>query len=271
MAEMRMEGGGRQDVHGQQEAHMAQNPRVKPGGPAGPLDFSKEMRTIDQRERETPMRPISPQGAKAPQAAEGMRAQPFAGVAQRGPEGAPRPQGRPLARGAAPQAQENVTSDPLTGFYHRSYFEKVLISEAQKLKQNPGDCTLLYFGLDNFEQLKSRHGSPKLRKVIKDITEQLKIQMDEGGGIPGRIEENGFALFLPYTSLPAGNDLANRLRQTVSSFRSPELAQPLSISIGISSYPQTVRNFREIVVNSRKAMEKAMKSGGNRAEVGSFS
>jgi len=136
------------------------------------------------------------------------------------------------------------------------------------LRQNPGDCTLLYFGVDNFEQLKNTYGSPRVRKAIKDITGHLRTQIFEKDFIVGRIEENGFALFLPYTSLEDGNDLAARIKQTVCDLKFSEFDQPLTISVGISSYPHTVRSFREIVVNSRKAMEKAMKSGGNRIEVG---
>lgn len=269
-----------------------QGARTKSGGPAGPLDFSREMKTIEQREMQAQMRPgrderarphpLSPQqGSQSPARDPAQAARQPAGK-ERSPGGsgersailqgrtpsAPTPaQPRPLSQ-ESPQAQANVTSDPLTGFYHRSYFEKVLLSEAQKLRQNPGECTLLYFGLDNFENLKNACGSPNVRKVIKDITEKLRFYVEEGRGIPGRIEENGFALFLPYTSLQVGNDLAAKMRQAVTSLQFQEVGQTVTISLGVASYPNTVRNFREIVVNSRKAMEKAMKSGGNKVEVG---
>lgn len=282
MANMRMENsrGGRLNTQDQlgPQTHIVPGQRARAGGPSGPLDFTKEMQTIEQKEREAQrkvpqeggarLRPVPLQEPQMQQPA--VKISPSAERPFKGQEGPAVQQPRTSVQSTQPfqQAHENITSDPLTGFYHRSYFEKVLLAEAQKLRQNPGECTLVYFGLDNFEQLKTSHGSPKIRKVIKDLTEQLRVHMDEGRGIPGRIEENGFALFLPYTSLDTGNEIATKMRVTAYNLKFYDFGQTITISLGISSYPKTVKNFREIVVNSRKAMEKAMKSGGNKVEIG---
>jgi diguanylate cyclase (GGDEF)-like protein len=161
-----------------------------------------------------------------------------------------------------------MVSDPLTGYYQRSSFEKSLLAEAQRLSKTPGECTLLYFGADGYEPLKARFGPTAARKVIKELADAVRTVIEEGKGVPGRIEENGFALFLPGSTLEKGLELAGRMKSAVNALPPQESGQQFTMSIGIANYPHTVKSFREIILNSRKAMEKSMKSGGNNVETG---
>jgi diguanylate cyclase (GGDEF)-like protein len=244
--------------------------------PAGPLDFSAEMKTLGARETDSRMPPPQerPPGPMPPSPPP-PRPQPPPQVQ---PTQAPQPP-QPQAAGSAPvppgqqaptSAPQGMAADPLTGYYQRSSFEKALLTEAQRLSKAPGECTLLYFGVDGYEQLKAHSGPTVARKVIKDMADSLKGSIDEARGVPGRIEENGFALFLPGSPLGRGQSLASRMRAAVSAFPQ-EGGQALTISIGIANYPHTVKSFREIILNSRKGMEKCMKSGGNAIETGTLS
>ena len=156
--------------------------------------------------------------------------------------------------------------DPLTGFYQRSSFEQALLSEAQRLSKTPGQCTLLYFGIDSFEQLKTKHGAAKVRKLIKDIAELIKAQAYQGKNVPARIEENGFALFLPDTHPKIALEFGNRLIGAIAGRNFSDLGERITISIGMASYPHTVKSFREIILTSRRSMDSAMKNGGSRIE-----
>ena len=103
-----------------------------------------------------------------------------------------------------------MVSDPLTGYYQRSSFEKSLLAEAQRLSKTPGECTLLYFGADGYEPLKARFGPTAARKVIKDLADAVRTVIEEGKGVPGGIEKTASLFFSPAqpwkkgSSLPAG-------------------------------------------------------------------
>ncbi|MGV8123926.1 MAG: diguanylate cyclase domain-containing protein [Candidatus Xenobiia bacterium LiM19] len=167
---------------------------------------------------------------------------------------------------ASPPTSGDVAYDPLTGFYQRSSFEQALLSEAQRLSKTPGQCTLLYFGIDGFEQLKTKHGAAKVRKLIKDIAEIIKAQAYQGKNVPARIEENGFALFLPDTHPKIALEFGNRLIGAIAGRNFSDLGEQITISIGMASYPHTVKSFREIILTSRRSMDSAMKNGGSRIE-----
>ena len=138
--------------------------------------------------------------------------------------------------------------------------------EAQRLSKTPGECTLLYFGADGYEPLKARFGPTAARKVIKDLADAVRTVIEEGKGVPGRIEENGFALFLP--GIPGERARACRQDEIGGQCASPqESGQQFTISIGIANYPHTVKSFREIILNSRKAME-IHERGRNNVETG---
>ncbi|MHC9539965.1 MAG: diguanylate cyclase [Vulcanimicrobiota bacterium] len=173
---------------------------------------------------------------------------------------------QPPHQAASPPTSGDVAYDPLTGFYQRSSFEQALLSEAQRLSKTPGQCTLLYFGIDGFEQLKTKHGAAKVRKLIKDIAELIKAQAYQGKNVPARIEENGFALFLPDTHPKIALEFGNRLIGAIAGRNFSDLGERITISIGMASYPHTVKSFREIILTSRRSMDSAMKNGGSRIE-----
>jgi len=173
---------------------------------------------------------------------------------------------QPPQQTASPPTSGDVAYDPLTGFYQRSSFEQALLSEAQRLSKTPGQCTLLYFGIDSFEQLKTKHGAAKVRKLIKDIAELIKAQAYQGKNVPARIEENGFALFLPDTHPKIALEFGNRIIGVIAGRNFGDLGERITISMGMASYPHTVKSFREIILTSRRSMDSAMKNGGNRIE-----
>ncbi|MDQ7822913.1 MAG: diguanylate cyclase [Candidatus Eremiobacteraeota bacterium] len=222
---------------------------------SGPLNFSQEMKELDHREppaSEVPAPPLQ----RAP-------------VPERNKEAPLRPH-QPQAHSQAAKPAEQAagaTIDPLTGFFQRQAFEQTLISEAQKLKENPRECTMLYFGIDGFDKVKKESG-PVARKLIKDFSDRIRAFAEEGQVVAARIEENGFAFFLPTTPLPGGQSLAGRMQEKLKEAPFADIPYPVTMSIGVSCYPHSVKSFREIVMNSRQAMDRAMKSGGNSIETG---
>lgn len=236
---------------------------------SGPLDFSKEMKIIEDKEIKIkaaePSQIPKDTGRidikNEPRKIELSRIELSKTMPQPPPIG--KPEDKSVSSAAVLSA---ANTDPLTGFFQRSTFEQSLLSEAQRLKESPGECTLLYLGVDEYNDLKIKHGPAKLRKLIRDFAEKVNVFVQEEKIIPGRIEENGFALFLPGIPYFIGMDLANRIRETIKDMPFYDFAPGITISIGVASYPKTVKNFREIIISSRNLMEKAMREGGNKVE-----
>jgi len=230
-----------------------------------PVAQVQPQQSVAQQPKTISQMPLQRQSAVK---AEEQQSKKGLGPATAGQDSPPSPAGsmQTPQQAASVPTSGDVAYDPLTGFYQRSSFEQALLSEAQRLSKTPGQCTLLYFGIDGFEQLKTKHGAAKMRKLIKDIAELIKAQAYQGKNVPARIEENGFALFLPDTHPKIAVEFGNRLISVISGRTFVDLGERITISIGMASYPHTVKSFREIILTSRKSMDSAMKNGGSRIE-----
>ena len=246
-------------VRPQQPHSQAQQPRQSAGQPQQ-QPVSQQQELMQQQKKAAATQNLPPQRQASSRPGE-QQARPGADQPQP-PAGTVQAQ----QQSPAPPTSGDVAYDPLTGFYQRSSFEQALLQEAQRLSKTPGQCTLLYFGIDNFEQLKTKQGAAKVRKLIKDIAELIKAQAYQGKNVPARIEENGFALFMPDTHPKIAVEFGNRLIGAIAGRNFAELGERITISIGMASYPHTVKSFREIILTSRKSMDTAMKSGGGRIE-----
>ena len=151
--------------------------------------------------------------------------------------------------------------DPVSGLAQKGIMEQTLLSEVEFLKTSPRKSVFLYFCFDNFFELKDPGKLEMLKKLLKTAA-PFWISLAGDGGIASKLEENGFAMFIPEKSLRQGLEIADKLR-TQTKEKLVDLGR-FSLSIGVSSYPELTDNFKSILINARNAMTQAMNTGGDK-------
>ena len=95
-------------------------------------------------------------------------------------------------------------------------------------------------------------------KVIKDVVGEKGLCARWGG------EE--FLVFIPYQSLESAKNLAEELKQRIETinFHYEDKIIKLTISCGISSFPQEGQQLQDLIETADKKLYKAKRSGRNK-------
>ncbi|WP_168199110.1 GGDEF domain-containing protein [Pseudorhodobacter turbinis] len=128
--------------------------------------------------------------------------------------------------------RESALTDPLTDLPNRrGFFEKV--NRALSAPNHGRTDALLILDADHFKRINDTHGHPVGDAALVLIAEKLKLILDEEASIC-RLGGEEFAVFLPATSQPAANQIAETLRLGIrkAGFTHDGVTVPLSVSIG---------------------------------------
>ncbi len=163
------------------------------------------------------------------------------------------------------EVEELSRFDGLTGLYLRRYFYQRLNEEFLKSVRYNTEVSLIMIDLDFFKKVNDTYGHLAGDFVLKKIAEIiLKIVANKGLSCRWGGEE--FLILLPYTDKINATKIAEELRVTVENFDFIyEMTNiKLTISCGISSYPEDSREYNELIDLADKRLYKAKQSGRNK-------
>lgn len=167
--------------------------------------------------------------------------------------------GRVIGRALSAQATEQRgLIDDVTGQANREGLE-------QALRDLTGTkCSLVCGYIDQLAEVDPGMVNAVLRQVATIFRNTLR-----GYDVPARIEEEGFALFLPDTVLENAVKVADRVRVAVSESQF-DLGRrhALTCSLGVASVPDTVSDVNDLLAAAEATLEKAKAGGRNRVVVG---
>lgn len=157
-------------------------------------------------------------------------------------------------------------TDGLTSLYnHRYYFEYF----NKKVSEGCGQVVILFCDIDNFKIVNDTYGHltgdivlKNIGCIIKDLAEESDCIFRYGG------EE--FVVLLGNCNKDEAYSIAERLRMKVMNSNLIYYCSngnPVTISIGIASYPHDAKNAEELIDKADKAMYCAKRSGRNQCKV----
>gem|GEM_PF-6889999 len=162
---------------------------------------------------------------------------------------------------AAPKAP--LVPSMVAGYCSRDYFERALGDELRKSYQDQKPCSVIFFAIDEIRKI--RFDNPDTAQaLITQVTEQIGFFLKEGADIPACYEEDTFAIILPRTSSSIAFNLAEQIRETVAILTYGPTDEHVSVSLGISTYPDLSSNPDEITRQAHSAMERAQAEGKNK-------
>jgi diguanylate cyclase (GGDEF)-like protein len=147
--------------------------------------------------------------------------------------------------------------DALTGLYNYRYFKEFLNSEFLGLMRQQQKASILMLDIDDFKKYNDTYGHPagdellcKLANILKDALRDIDTLCRYGG------EE--FVIVLPRADKKGAEIVAKRMITLVN------LYLPLTISIGIATYPDDAKEQQALVKKSDEALYNAKQSGKNK-------
>jgi len=166
------------------------------------------------------------------------------------------------------EVEELSRIDGLTQLYLRRHFLNRLSDELLRAVRYNSEFSLIMIDIDFFKKVNDIHGHlagdfilKKVAKVIKDIVGEKGLCARWGG------EE--FLVFVPYQSLEKAKILAEEIRQKMGTinFNYENKIIKLTISCGISSFPQEGQKLQTLIEVADKKLYKAKQTGRNKVIV----
>lgn len=167
------------------------------------------------------------------------------------------------------ELQRLATTDQLTGLSNRGHFMANAEAELRRAGRFSRELVVLMIDIDFFKQINDRHGHAAGDEALRIFSGVLGKET-RAFDLPGRIGGEEFAVVLPETTIEAGLQIAERLRETVekSSFvfhDSPAIR--FTVSIGASPL-QAGDNLDSLLARADDALYRAKRAGRNRVERG---
>lgn len=164
-------------------------------------------------------------------------------------------------------AEQSASIDPLTKVYSRGYFTQRFEAELRRARNYSHPLTLLLFDIDHFKKVNDTYGHPagdlilvKLGQVLTDGIRSSDFAARYGG------EE--FTVVMTQADKEKAYTFAELLRSTVEStqFQIPGQEHPLKVTIsgGVSNFPQDGGSTTELIRVADEALYQAKQSGRNR-------
>jgi diguanylate cyclase (GGDEF)-like protein len=157
-------------------------------------------------------------------------------------------------------------TDSLTGLWNHGYFQYLLQEEVEKSKATKSPFSLIMLDIDDFKIYNDSLGHQAGDRILKDLAAFLKNHSRKMDYLC-RYGGEEFTIILPQTDKNEAFLIAERLRQDCEKhpFIHEEILphKKLSVSIGLSSFPEDGSSGSELIAFSDKALYQAKHKGKN--------
>lgn len=156
--------------------------------------------------------------------------------------------------------------DELTGLLNRRYFSTTL----GKYLRHKKPFALLMLDLDNYKVYNDSQGHVSGDKLLQQVS-QLLLTNAGDTAVVCRYGGEEFTIILPYADANEAFSVAERIRESVSTYIFSGMdAMPLgkiTISIGISAYPELASTPEEVTEQADRALYQVKSQGKNQSLV----
>ncbi len=186
------------------------------------------------------------------------------------------------------EMRDLVMKDALTSFYNRRYFFHRLNSEIQRAKRYGRTLSLLILDVDNFKRFNDTYGHLEGDAMLKGLAEIIRGTIRRSDVNPSyevdiacRYGGEEFAVILPEAAQVQGGEAAERLRASIEARgagivaekirrrveATPVEGRTVTVSIGVSSFPEHGEDAEMMIRAADDAMYKAKRAGKNRVAI----
>ena len=152
--------------------------------------------------------------------------------------------------------------DPLTALPNRTLFQDRLQHAISRVERNSGRVSLLFFDLDHFKAVNDALGHHMGDELLKQVGERLRKNLRDSD-TPARLGGDEFAVIIE-NSCEEGS-VAHVAQNIVNAIAAPyqidDHRAHVSVSIGITRYPDDGHSVEKLLKNADAAMYQAKQKG----------
>lgn len=161
------------------------------------------------------------------------------------------------------ELKNQLYKDKLTGLYNNIYLEE----EFPKIINELGEyISFLYIKPDNFKDINDKFGHEAGDKALQFLAEIIKSTFKNY--IVGRYRGNETCVVLPKISKENVYNIANKLKEKIKNSNIKRITNGIdffiTVSIGISFYPEEIKEPKDLIIKSYNKMMIARNSGGDK-------
>ena len=164
--------------------------------------------------------------------------------------------------------QSKAIRDGLTGLYRRGHFDQCIAQGLSFVKRHGGRLALLILDIDDFKQVNDTYGHPVGDLVLKTVAECLSLTVRESD-MAFRYGGEEFVALLHDADAETARAVGERVRARVEDAKVPagDTHVSVTVSVGISVFPDTSAAASELVSSADHALYAAKHSGKNRVSM----
>jgi diguanylate cyclase (GGDEF)-like protein/putative nucleotidyltransferase with HDIG domain len=159
-------------------------------------------------------------------------------------------------------ARIRANTDELTGLYNHRHFHERIDQEISRDSRFNGTFSLIMMDVDLFKSYNDIYGHLAGDKVLRKVGEYIQGSI-RGIDLAFRYGGEEFAVILPEALIEDAYKVAERIRKTIES-KTGSRDMPITISLGISNWPQDGFMKEEIIGRADAALYRAKQMGRNR-------
>jgi diguanylate cyclase (GGDEF)-like protein len=159
------------------------------------------------------------------------------------------------------QLWDMAVTDSLTGLYVRRYFMVKLHEELHRAERYKNILSIVMADLDRFKNINDTYGHDAGDRILKAIGKFLQQNIRDVD-VVGRYGGEEFVIMIPEAANDAARNLSERLRKNLSQMKFEDLP-PITISLGIATYPYDGKDAEDLIKKADAAMYAAKRAGRN--------
>jgi len=161
------------------------------------------------------------------------------------------------------QLWDMAVTDSLTGLYVRRYFMVKLQEEIHRAERYNKRLSVVMADLDRFKRINDTYGHDAGDRALKSISKFLQKNIRDVDAI-ARYGGEEFVMLIPDADKESAFCLAERLRAELARVKLEDLP-PITISLGIATYPLDGTDIEDLIRKADAAMYAAKQKGRNKA------
>jgi diguanylate cyclase (GGDEF)-like protein len=158
---------------------------------------------------------------------------------------------------------DRAQHDSLTGLANHGHFWSALAREWERADRYGRELSLVMLDLDNFKKSNDEaghlSGDEALRSVARTLSEGARA-----ADLAARYGGDEFAVILPETSPEGAFAFAEKIRQRIESDRLGPDGFPVTVSLGVATYPRDADSGADLVRAADRELYRAKQGGRNR-------
>jgi len=156
------------------------------------------------------------------------------------------------------------TIDKLTGVFLRKHIEQQFAIQMSISRQQSYSLSVIMLDIDKFKNVNDTYGHRKGDEILSKIGELL-LKSVRNTDYVARYGGEEFIILLPETDAVSGLKVAEKIRTIISNSKLLGEEMPLTVSLGVSTYPDDGANEEELIEKADQALYYSKNNGRNQS------